>query len=68
MYFNLKMALMEKGVSIETAAKLLNIHRNTLSAKISGKAKFYIEEVCVLRDAYFPEKTLDLLITKKAMA
>lgn len=68
MYFNLKMALIEKGVSIETAAKLLKIHRNTLSAKINGKAKFYIEEVCQLRDNYFPEKSLDMLIDKRNVA
>ncbi len=66
MYLNLKMALVEKGVSIEEAATLLGIHRNTFSAKINGKAKFYIDELCKIRDAYFPQKTLDELSEKAA--
>lgn len=66
MYFNLKMALAGAGVSVEEAAKLLGIHRNTFSAKINGKAKFYIEELYTIRDAYFPAKTLDELSEKKA--
>lgn len=65
MYYKLKFGLIEMGVSIDEAAKTLGMHRNTLSAKINGKAKFYIEELCEIRNAYFPDKSLDELSEKK---
>lgn len=66
MYSELKARMAVEGVSIDDIAKLLNLHRNTVRAKIAGKSKFYIDELKKIRDEFFPEMTLDQLAKKRA--
>lgn len=65
MYINLKIALLEKGLSIKTVANKLGLHRNTLSNKLDGNSRFYLDEIKKIRDTYFPDKTLDELSYRK---
>ena len=48
-YGNLKLTLYESNVSIETVAKLLGIHRNSVSNKLNGHSSFTIEEAQKLK-------------------
>lgn len=66
MYLNLKMALFEKGFSMEEVAKKIGLHRNTLANKINGKSKFYIDEIQALKSQFLPDMTLDFLSVKTA--
>ncbi len=66
MYSELKAKMVIEGVTVEDIAKLLNLHRNTVRAKIEGKSKFYIDELKKIRDEFFPEMTLDQLAKKRA--
>ena len=40
MYENLKMLLKAKGISIEVLARLLNVHRDTVTNKLNGESEF----------------------------
>lgn len=64
MYIKLKMKLVEKNISLEAAANVIGVHRNTFSAKIQGKTKFTIDELLKIRDTFFPDVTLDELAEK----
>lgn len=66
MYTELKARMAIESVTIEEIAKLLNLHRNTVRAKIEGKSKFYIDELQKIRDTFFPETSLDQLAQKRA--
>ena len=59
MYTKLRALMFVRGVSITDLSKELNIDRNTVSDKIKGKGKFYVDEICIIRDKFFPDKTLD---------
>ncbi len=65
MYTELKARMAVESVTIEEIAKLLNLHRNTVRAKIEGKSKFYIDELQQIRDKFFPDMTLDQLAQKR---
>lgn len=66
MYYGLRLMMFNNDVSIDDIAKLLNAHRNTVSNKLNGKGGFKCEEICQIREAYFPNATLDELIRPKA--
>lgn len=66
MYKKLKHDLEDLGVSIEDVAVLLGVHRNTMSNKFNGKSKFFVDELCVIRDKWFPTETLDELCANVA--
>ena len=59
MYFELRALMFIKGISISEVSKELKIDRNTVADKIKGKAKFSVDEICKIRDKFFPDKTLD---------
>ncbi len=48
-YGNLKLALYESNISIETVATLLGIHRNSVTNKLNGKSSFTIDEAQKLK-------------------
>lgn len=48
-------ALKNKGISIETLAKILGIHRNSASNKVCGKTQFTITEAYMVKKSLLPE-------------
>lgn len=60
-YSNLKAEMGRNDVTIEEIAKGLGIHRNSASNKINGPSSFSIEEAILVREKFFPDKTLDYL-------
>lgn len=55
MYMNLKMAMAAKDVTIESIAKLLNVHRNTIQNKLDGESEFSFGQATVISETLFPE-------------
>lgn len=55
MYENLKQLLAAKGISIDTVAKLLNVHRNTVANKLDGDSEFTYGQAERIQEAMFPE-------------
>jgi plasmid maintenance system antidote protein VapI len=58
---SIKVAMSEKGVSVEAVSKLLNIHRNTAANKIEGRTPFTINEAFSLKENLFAEYDLNYL-------
>lgn len=54
-YKNLKSAMAAKGVTIETVAKILNVHRNTVQNKIDGESEFSFGQATMISETLFPE-------------
>lgn len=50
---------------MEDISKALKVHRNTISKKVNGKAKFTLEEFLQIRNLFFPDVTLDALGVKE---
>lgn len=50
-----------KGITQNMLAELLGISINSMSQKMTGKRQFKAKEMILIRDTYFPDKTLDQL-------
>lgn len=57
----LKGEMAKNKVSIENLADLLKIHRNSVANKLNGNSSFTVDEAIMVRDAFFPTKTLEFL-------
>lgn len=68
MYANLKTLLSLKGISIETVAKLLGIHRDTVTNKLNGESEFTYAQAELIQDALFPEYNIRYLFRKTDIA
>ncbi len=55
MYRNLKAAMAAKGITIDTVANLLGVHRNTVSSKLDGESEFTFGQAEQIQNAIFPE-------------
>ena len=64
MYRNMMMIMGQKGISMEAMAVVLNIHRNTMANKISGKSEFTYEEASLLCQTFFPEYRLSYIFRR----
>ncbi len=54
MFSNLKTAMSREGITMDTIAETINVHRNTVSNKINGETPFYYEEVIQIHGRHFP--------------
>ena len=55
MYPNLVKLLQTKGITVETLAAVLHIHRNTAANKLNGESDFTMTEAKLIGDALLPE-------------
>lgn len=55
MYANLKALMAVKGISIDSIANLLGIHRNTVSNKLDGDSEFTYAQAELIQETMFPE-------------
>lgn len=55
MYPNLEVLMKQKGISLETLASVLHVHRNTAANKLNGDSDFTYREARLVADAFFPE-------------
>lgn len=63
-YSNLKAEMGRHDITIEAIAKLLNIHRNSVSYKLNKGGSFSIEEANAIQKTFFPKIPLVTLFTK----
>lgn len=68
MYDNLKALMAQRGISIDTLANLLGIHRNTASSKLDGESEFTFGQAEKILDTMFPEFTFKYLFHRKDAA
>ena len=55
MYQNLKALMGAKGISIDSVANLLGLHRNTVANKLDGESEFTYAQAELLQETMFPE-------------
>ena len=55
MYGNLKAVMAIKGVTIESMATLLGVHRNTVASKLDGDSEFTFGQAEQIQSIMFPE-------------
>lgn len=68
MYDNLKALMALKGISVDTLAKLLGIHRNTAAAKLDGESEFTFGQAEMIIDTMFPEYTFKYVFHRASAA
>ena len=68
MYENLKALMAMKGISIETLAKLLHVHRDTVTNKLNGESEFTYGQAELIQDALFPEYSIRYVFRRTAEA
>lgn len=61
MLLNLKMEMEKNHVTVEKMAQLLDLHRNTISSKLSGETEFSIAEAFEIRERLFPYADMQYL-------
>ena len=64
MYGNLKFEMDVIGLSIESIARTLEIHRNSASNKINGNSSFSIEEAFKIQKIHFPYADMQYLFKR----
>lgn len=57
-----------KGISVDAVAAVWGVRRHTAAQKLEGAAPITIAEAFRLRDALFPEYTLELLFSPAGAA
>ncbi|MBR6707869.1 MAG: helix-turn-helix transcriptional regulator [Clostridia bacterium] len=68
MYENLLALMAQKGISIDAMAKLLNVHRNTVSLKLNGESEFTFGQAELIMDTMFPEYNFKFVFRRKEPA
>lgn len=64
MRLNLKTEMERNSVTIDDIAKLLNVHRNSVSNKINCETPISFDEAEKIRDTFFPYADLQYLFKK----
>ena len=68
MYDNLKAVMAQKGITIDSMAKVLNVHRNTVQNKLDGESEFTIGQAQIISETMFPEYTMKYLFHRNLTA
>lgn len=61
MFSNLRAEMARKEITIIEISKLLGVNRDTVSRKLSGKSKLYLNEAMLINKEFFPNKQLPYL-------
>jgi lambda repressor-like predicted transcriptional regulator len=64
MFENLKAEMARKGITIMDISRDLDFVYETLRNKFNGKTDWLRSEMIMIRDKYFPDKTLEYLFQK----
>jgi len=68
MYTNLKAAMATKGITNETLARLLNVHRDTITNKLNGESEFSYGQADLIQEVLFPEYNIRYLFKRSDVA
>ena len=61
MFSNLRAEMARKNLTIIHMAKSINMNRDTLGKKLSGKSPLYLDEAFEINKKFFPETTITYL-------
>lgn len=61
MYRNLAAEMVRKGVRKKDIAELLGVRYATVIEKTNGKRRFYLDEAVKIKEAFFPDLSLEYL-------
>lgn len=61
MFSNLRAEMARKQITIKKIAELLDINRDTVGRKLSGKAPLYLSEALLINKELFPNKNVTYL-------
>lgn len=64
MYQNLKALMGAKGITIETVARLLCVHRDTITNKLNGESEFTYGQAELIHDILFPEYSIRYIFNR----
>lgn len=64
MYSNLKAEMARNNIMIKDIANVLNVRYATVSDKINGKYRFYLDEAEKIKLHFFPNLPLEYLFQK----
>ena len=68
MYENLKALLAAKGITIEQLAKLLGVHRDTVTNKLNGESEFSYGQAELIQEMLFPEYNIRYIFRRTPAA
>ncbi len=60
-YCNLRAEMARLGITNEMIAETIGVNPGTFSAKLNQRGRLKLEEAVEIREAYFPELTVDYL-------
>ena len=66
MYPNMEIIMKQKGITIDTLAAVLHVHRNTAANKLNGISDFTYDEACLMCEALFPEYRPSYIFRRKS--
>lgn len=61
MFRNLRAEMARQDVAFGDLAKTLKVRNATVSDKVNGKSRFYIDEAISIRDEFFPNLSIEYL-------
>lgn len=61
MYSNLRVEMLKKNITVSDIAKTLQKRRSTVGDKINGRYRMHVDEAFAIKDAFFPESSIDYL-------
>lgn len=64
-YVNFKKELERKKMPVEVISYFLNMEAEEIRDKLNGKDFFTIEEAVIIRQSFFPDKTIEYLFYKE---
>jgi len=68
MYENLKAVMAIKTVTIEAIARLLGVHRDTITNKLNGESEFTYAQAELIQETLFPEYNIRYLFRRSTAA
>ena len=68
MYNNLKALMAAKGISIESMARLINLHRDTVKNKLNGESEFSYGQAELIQETLFPEYNIRYIFRRTSQA
>lgn len=60
---SLRSEMAEYGVKVKDIAKAIGVSIGTASLKVNRKSEFTVDQAVIIRDSFFPTKTLDELFS-----
>jgi len=53
--------MLKKNITVSDIAKTLQKRRSTVGDKINGRYRMHVDEAFAIKDAFFPESSIDYL-------